>query len=183
MPSAFTHALAGAAVAQLLPTEAPRRRLAVAFAVAATVPDLDVVTFLLDIPYIHPLGHRGWTHSLLFAALFGSLAVLLVPASDRRGIRQWGPVALCGVLAVASHGVLDAFTDAGRGVGFLIPFDNDRYFAPSRPIEVSSVDPRRFFSARGIEILASEIRWVWTPLALFSLLRWAEARQRADPET
>lgn len=144
------------------------------------MPDLDVVTFLFDIPYVHPLGHRGWTHSILFAMLFGSLAVLLVPRSGHRGWQWWGRVAFCGFLAVVSHGVLDAFTDAGRGVGFLIPFDNDRYFAPIRPIEVSSVDPRRFFSARGLEILRSEIRWVWLPLAGLSLLGWALARRGTE---
>ena len=43
-------------------------------------------------------------------------------------------------VAMASHGVLDALTDGGRGVGFLIPFSSERFFFPWRPIPVSSCD-------------------------------------------
>ena len=40
-------------------------------------------------------------------------------------------------LAIASHGLLDAFTDGGLGVAFFAPFDSTRYFFPVTPIEVS----------------------------------------------
>lgn len=166
MPSAFTHLLVGAATVQVLPPELPRRRLALAFALAAAAPDLDVVAFAHGIPYAHPLGHRGFSHSLLFAAFFGaSLGVLSLGGQYRKHLL---PVLITGFVAVASHGLLDAATDAGLGIGFFIPFDNDRYFLPFRPIETSSTNPVAFFSRRGWEVLKSEMVWVWLPLAAIS---------------
>jgi inner membrane protein len=183
MPSAFTHLLVGGATAQALPPELPRRRLAAAFALASAVPDLDVVAFALGIPYVHPLGHRGFSHSLLGAALFGGLVALAATGDRKLARRHLGALALAGFLAVASHGLLDAATDAGEGVGFFIPFSNERYFFPFRPIPTSSVDPARFFSLRGLRILASEALWVWLPLAGLSLafrrVRRDEPRSRS----
>ena len=183
MPSAFTHLLVGAATAQVLPPEVPRRRLALVFALAAAAPDLDVAAFALGIPYAHPLGHRGFSHSLLFAALFG--AILGALSLGGRNRKHLTAVLLTGFVAVASHGLLDAATDAGLGIGFFIPFDNDRYFLPFRPIETSSTNPVAFFSRRGWEILKSEIVWVWLPLTALSAV-WQvgkRLRRRHVPPT
>jgi membrane-bound metal-dependent hydrolase YbcI (DUF457 family) len=62
-------------------------------ALCAVVPDLDVIGFRLGIHYGDFWGHRGFTHSLLFAALLASAvlfkydfaAVLLVSANFRCG--------------------------------------------------------------------------------------------------
>ncbi len=170
MPSAFTHAIVGGAAAQLLPTGVPKARVGLLFAVAATVPDLDVMAFHFGIPYGHMFGHRGFSHSLLFAAVIATLLWLLVRrwADDQTASRLAG-VWLVAFLVVAVHGVLDAATDAGRGIGFFIPFLNHRYFLPFRPIATSSVNPVRFFSARGLQVLASEALWVWLPVAGLSI--------------
>jgi inner membrane protein len=69
--------------------------------------------------------------------------------------------------AVASHGVLDTFTDAGHGVGLFIPFDNGRYFAPWRPILTSPLSISRFLSERGLAILQNEACWVGVPALAF----------------
>ncbi len=45
--------------------------------VCAVLPDLDVLAFRLDIPYGHDFGHRGFSHSLLFALLIGMAGVIL----------------------------------------------------------------------------------------------------------
>lgn len=178
MPSAFTHVVVGGATAGLLPRDLPRWRVALALGVAAAAPDLDVVAFKLGIPYGHPLGHRGFSHSLLAAAVLGA-AVALFATWDRRAIQgHAGSLVAVGFLAVASHGLLDALTDAGRGIGLFIPFSNERYFFPWRPIETASVHPGRFFSARGLEVLWSEIRWIWLPLAGVAVLGWM-GRKRA----
>lgn len=182
MPSAFTHLLAGGAGARWLPKELPRWRLALALGLAAAAPDLDVVAFTLGVPYGHPLGHRGLSHSLLGAAVLGA-AVALVATWNRRMIRRHaGALAAVGFVAVASHGLLDGLTDAGKGIGFFIPFSNERYFLPWRPIDTASVRPLDFFSARGLQVLGSEILWVWLPLAAVSavwrLVGWN--RRRVD---
>jgi inner membrane protein len=49
---------------------------AVLLAVAAGLPDIDVIAFSLGIPYHAPFGHRGALHSIAFAALCGALAAL-----------------------------------------------------------------------------------------------------------
>jgi inner membrane protein len=169
MPSAFTHAMVGAAAAQLLPDGVPKGRLGLVFAVAATVPDLDVVGFGFGIPYGSIFGHRGFSHSLLFAAALATMLWLLARRwTDDRAAKRLLSLWLVAFVAVALHGVLDAATDAGRGIGFFIPFDNHRYFLPFRPIETSSLNPARFFGARGLHVLSSEILWVWLPVTVLS---------------
>jgi inner membrane protein len=141
-------------------------------AVVAVAPDLDVIGLWLGIPYGHPLGHRGFSHSLLFAAL-------LAAAIARFGfgtVRRWRAFLVL-FAATASHGVLDAFTDGGLGVGFLIPFWNARYFAPVRPLPVSPIG----IDGSAIDILGVELVHVWLPV--FVLLAasaiWRTARMRA----
>lgn len=65
--------------------------------------------------------HRGFSHSLLMAGLYGAVAVL-GPNSAR--CREWAVA----TIAVASHGLLDALTTVdGRGVQFLWPFWLERF--------------------------------------------------------
>lgn len=80
-------------------------------------------------------------------------------------------------LATASHGVLDAATSGGLGVGFLVPLSERRWFLPWRPLLVSPLSAEAFFSARGLRILAREVLCVWLPLAL--CLAAGTARRRA----
>lgn len=71
-----------------------------------------------------------------------------------------------------THGLLDAMTDGGLGIAFFSPFNLQRYFLPWRPIHVSPIGVGRFFSARGLRILWSEIVWVWLPiLAIWTLVK------------
>ncbi len=79
--------------------------------------------------------------------------------------RQWWLLVGLVFLVTLSHGLLDAMTNGGLGVAFFSPFDTTRYFLPWRPIRVSPVGVGRFFSAQGVAILASEIEYVWLPLA------------------
>lgn len=58
-------------------------------------------------------------------------------------------------------------TDGGLGFA---PFDNSRYFLPWRPIAVSPIDARAFFSRCGAEVLANELVWIWLPVGLASLI-------------
>ncbi|NII73881.1 hypothetical protein FHW84_002454 [Dyella sp. SG562] len=58
------------------------------------------------------------------------------------------------------------------------PFASERFFFPWRPIAVSPIGAR-FFSARGLSVLASELRWVWLPCGLAALAMWL-VRRRAD---
>jgi inner membrane protein len=123
------------------------------------VPDLDVVGFAFGVRYGDLLGHRGLSHSLLFAAALSGLITLAVG----RGARVppgwcWAYLFLC----TASHGLLDALTSGGLGVAFFAPFDAERYFFAWRPIRVSPLSVGQFLE-RGLTVVRSEILWVWIP--------------------
>jgi inner membrane protein len=143
----------------------PRKAYAIG-ALCAVLPDLDVIGLRLGVPYGSLFGHRGLSHSLLAAGLVGSMTLLL--CFQRK---QWTlPLACYLILATASHGVLDAFTSGGQGVGFFAPFDSTRHFFPWQPIRVSPLTLSRIFSTRFWTVLGSEMRWIVGPAMLFSLL-------------
>ena len=144
---------------------------------ASVLPDADSIGFWAGVPYDSPLGHRGLTHSLFFAGL-----VALGAAAFARRFRVRGAAVFAVVfVAAASHGFLDAMTTGGRGVAFFSPFSNERYFLPWRVIEVSPIGVRPFFTARGAQVFASELTWIWLPAALVALAGfWTRRSRRAE---
>lgn len=177
MPSAFAHAAPALALLPAFVRAGTPKRLWPLGVFCALAPDLDVVAFSLGVPYEHPLGHRGLWHSVPFAAVASALVALIAFPRARAGFsrrRAW----LYLFLAMASHGVLDAFTDGGLGVALGSPFDETRYFFAFRPIAVSPLRAAAFFSPRGYAILESELLWVWLPSGLLAaaLLAWRSHR-------
>jgi inner membrane protein len=73
-------------------------------------------------------------------------------------------------LLTASHGVLDAFTNGGLGIALLSPFDNTRHFFPWKPITVSPIGVKAFFSKWGLAATKSELLWIWLPCSLVVVL-------------
>ena len=132
----------------------------------AVLPDLDVFGFYAGIPYAHPLGHRGLSHSLPFALVAGLAAATLCFREVEFGTKRWVALSLLASLACASHGLLDAITDAGLGVGFFIPLDDGRYFFGWRPLRTSPLSVGAFFSEQGLAILANEASYVGIPAAI-----------------
>jgi inner membrane protein len=159
MPSIITHAAVPLALWYAADRGRISARLLVAGVAASILPDLDVAAFALGIPYADALGHRGASHSLSFA---GSIALL--GAALHKPLRA-GPsqAAVWLFVCTASHPLLDALTSGGLGVALLWPWNDERFFAPWRPIRVSPF-ANGFFSARGMATLLSELRWVWLPL-------------------
>ncbi len=184
MATAFTHAIVGSALGVFRPAEVPRRRLLVTLAVLAVLPDLDVVAFDLDIPYEHWLGHRGLTHSLPFALAAGlATAAVLFPEVPRLSARWWG-LALLLASACASHGLLDALTDGGLGVGFFVPIDDSRMYLPWRPLPTSPIGWGFFMRGTAMQILAREGLLVVAPVLLAAAaLAAARRRSRARGST
>ncbi|MBO3275333.1 metal-dependent hydrolase [Pseudomonas schmalbachii] len=159
MTTLITHPMPVLAAGLALGSRFIPPRLLIAGMLAACLPDLDVVAFKLGIAYADAFGHRGFSHSLLFAAIIG-----LIGAISHKAL-GCGPVkaALWLFLATASHSALDALTNGGLGVAWFWPWSERRHFLPWHPIEVSPIGLSRFLSDRGWQVLLSEARWVWLP--------------------
>ncbi|MES1982650.1 MAG: metal-dependent hydrolase [Pseudomonadota bacterium] len=160
MPTIFTHPAVPLAIGLGLGSGVISRRLLLAGVAASVIPDLDVLAFSFGVPYTSTFGHRGLSHSISFALLLALLGLLAHRALHARRLSAFVFV----WVAAVSHGVLDSFTNGGRGIAFLWPWSDERFFAPVRMIEVSPIGAD-FFSARGITVLASEFAWVWLPCA------------------
>jgi len=173
VPTIFTHP----AIA-FLKTWFPRlpRHVAFAGAIISVLPDVDVAAFALGIPYGATFGHRGFTHSIVFALILALLATLTVRPQTHRAT-TFMFLFICAM----SHAILDAMTNGGLGIAFFSPFSNERYFFPWRPIRVSPIGTR-FFSSRGLEVLVSEVVWVWVPCAVVAAIPWWRTRRRRRVE-
>lgn len=125
---------------------------------------LDVIAFRFGIPYSSPWGHRGWTHSLFFAAAWAGFIVWRSAAP--RSLRIGGYL----FAAIASHGLLDALTNGGLGVGLLILITSRRFFFPWRPLEVCPIGWDWLFTSEVWFILKSEILWLWIPSAAVCMI-------------
>jgi len=162
MPTVITHAIVAAGLYRGAtgPHEGSRTGMWTAAALAM-LPDLDVVTWRV-VEHDSMLWHRGLTHSVVFGVAAGVLAAWML---HRRVRPPGGAAALGAVVAacVCSHGFLDAFTDGGSGVGFLLPFEATRTRFAAQPIPVApiSVNPG---NAR-----------IWTTLQVEVLLLWPAA--------
>jgi inner membrane protein len=171
MPTIFSHALAATAAARWWPGRLPARFWTWT-AVCAMLPDIDVIAFSFGIPYEAMFGHRGFTHSFFFAALVGVTAAAHVSHQSHPShpLHRSHLTALFFwfTAVTASHGLLDALTNGGRGIAFFAPFSDHRYFFPWRPIQVSPIGVG-FFSLRGLRVLASEVGWIWVPSAIIAV--------------
>ncbi len=173
MCSILTHPVVPVALSVFLPRDAATPTLLLAGAVCSIVPDLDVIGFGFGIRYSDMLGHRGLTHSILFAAALGALLSFTLFRNAQGG---YGVVFLFLFLSTLSHTLLDMLTNGGLGVALFAPFSNERYFFPWRPIEVSPIGLGSFFSERGVRVISSELRWVWLPSAVVSALGYVARR-------
>src|ERR1700709_2098252 len=111
MASLFSHPLVPITLGFIIGRERLPGRYCRLGAVASMIPDGDVIAFPLGIPYEAPFGHRGATHSILFAAIIALLCML----------REWRHFARHGLLftyfflSAVSHPLLDMLTNGGLG--------------------------------------------------------------------
>ncbi len=170
---AFTHPIAAVAIASPFYRKEVPISIWLWGAFLCALPDIDFIGYQFGVPYAHLFGHRGFTHSLVFAALVAALSAWYFRRGAGLKARAlWVFFFLC----AASHGLLDGMTNGGLGVAYFSPFSNERYFLPWRPIPVAPLSPRRIFSEWGLAVLTHELVWIWIPVLLFSVavlaLRW-----------
>ena len=161
MASIMAHAAVAFSFSAALPTYARQKGVIALAMFAAMVPDLDVISFKFGIPYESDFGHRGISHSIFFALILALIMPFVFKNINRLVIFTYY------FLCTLSHGLLDACTTGGRGVGFFIPISSHRYFFPWQVIKVSPIGIDRFFSEWGLQVLMSEFIWVGIPCILF----------------
>jgi len=182
LASAFSHAVAALGIGACFYRSDSPKRVWVTGALCSVIPDLDVIGFRFGIRYGDFWGHRGFTHSLVFAALLATTAVAAGFWKKAAGLGRFSPWTYF-FLATASHGFLDAMTDGGLGVAFFSPFNNTRYFLPWTPIRVSPIGIGRFFSERGLAVIQSELLWIWLPSAFLAISFWMLRRRASAVDT
>ncbi|MCB1214560.1 MAG: metal-dependent hydrolase [Deltaproteobacteria bacterium] len=170
MATIFTHAFVGSSLSTCNKDKKLRLRLAWVLATLSILPDLDVISFRLGIAYSDPLGHRGLSHSIVFAVVLALIASLLFRPKKKILSKAWFKLYTLCFIALISHGLLDALTNGGLGVGFFIPFDNSRYFLPWQPLEVSPISIQNFLSPWGLEVILNEALWIWLPVIIFLIV-------------
>ncbi|HEV2802085.1 MAG TPA: metal-dependent hydrolase [Pyrinomonadaceae bacterium] len=122
MPLPIAHALVGASVVAATYTRPRSPRYLLALIVGASLANAADLDFLLVIAFHSRAWHRGFTHSLVFAACVTLLFVFAFGHWRRaRDGAAYG-------LAFASHCILDFLTTKeGGGVELLWPFSTDRF--------------------------------------------------------
>jgi inner membrane protein len=133
-------------------------------AALAMLPDADVLPLSLGVRDHGLWGHRGWTHTPAFALLVGALVFLV------GRWRRWAAPLRRGVVAallVASHPLLDAMAQDGRGLMFAWPFSDARFHLPWRPIPDAPVG-WAMLSEIGLRHLALELAY-FLPVTLYAL--------------
>ncbi len=163
MASAFSHAIASIAIGKISFLQRMDKKFWLLGMFCAVIPDADAIGFKFGIPYESVWGHRGITHSFLFAILLSVVIVHFFYTEEKRLSKKWFGLFSFFFFATASHPILDAMTTGGLGVAFFAPFDNTRFFFPFRPIQVSPIGIASFFSEWGWRVLKSEFIWVWIP--------------------
>jgi inner membrane protein len=155
------------------PLARPRRAkvgLLITFGLLAMLPDADVLLVSLGVAEESVAGHRGASHSLVIAAVVAIAGGLLARRYGWNGLRT----ALALLLAIGSHGLLDAFGQGGRAIPLLWPLSSHRFMAPWRCLPDA---PRglRFISRHGLLEAILEFLY-FLPVTLFAL--WPRLRAR-----
>ena len=170
MPTIITHAAVPLCLGLGLGSKAIPRGLLLAGMGLAMLPDADVLAFKFGVAYGDVLGHRGFTHSLLFAFVAPLLVAWLGHKRFKASLMR-----CCAFLTVSllSHSLLDSITTGGKGVGWLWPWSDERFFAPWQVIKVAPFALSRYTTPYGHQVILSELIWVWLPgVVVMGLLWW-----------
>jgi inner membrane protein len=173
MANWFTHPAVPIALCVGLGNKIIPIRLLAAGVLLSVLPDLDLSLLQFGVSWSSVYGHRGFTHSIGFAAICAVLMAFCY--------RQRSMVALLfGFLVVASHAVLDAMTWGGQGVAIYWPFSEQRMLMPNRSLPASPMSVEQFMRWGGF-VLRAELKQVWLPL-MGVALAFAMSRRIVQPK-
>lgn len=159
MATIYTHAVVGLGLARLYATRPMPWLYWGLAAFLPIIPDLDSFS---GYTYGSPWGHRGITHSFVFALWLGFFTASLTFRYFKANL--WG-LTLLFFAVTASHGVLDALTRGGASIPFFWPAD--ARYGNWGPIPVADIgfewpDPRTSRAVR------AELLRVWLPTAVLA---------------
>ena len=166
MPTGFSHSLLGVAAGKIFGSERFKKtkiRFWILSFICPSLPDLDVIGYYLGIPYAHVMGHRGITHSLFFALIMAILITIIFFRREKFSSKNNLLITTYFTLIIASHGLLDGFTNGGHGIAYFAPFINDRYFFSFNPLQVAVLNPK-------IDVLKNEFMWLWLPIIIILII-------------
>ena len=164
MASLFGHAVASVALGKAYSSGKMSMNFWMLTVYCSVLPDGDVIAFFFGIPYGNLLGHRGLSHSILFAAVIGFAVAFFFFRDLGRFSPRWWRYAFFFFLVMVAHGLSDALSNGGLGVAFFAPISSHRYFFAWRPLEVSPIGGLTyFFSREGWVVIKSEFVWIWFP--------------------
>lgn len=177
VPSPVLHSFTGFVLDRITCDAPSRHRLhtlvPIALILAANAPDLDFVAgMLVGEPTRF---HRGASHSLLLAGLFGLAAFVLAHWSGWWSPRRFG-LLMC--LAFTSHIFLDMLSPLGdpeRGVALAWPLIDERYSFPVRIFLGVRFDPRTDDFLKGLVFQRHNFYVVMSEVVLVSLI-WGLAQ-------
>jgi len=130
MASAFSHIAVPSVLYASFKSNTVNSRLFLLASLCSVFPDIDVVAIEFGVPYGSQWGHRGFTHSLVFALCLASLLTIF----HRQLLSKPWPVFWLCLVSCASHALSDAMTNGGLGVALFWPLSPERIFLPFRPI-------------------------------------------------
>jgi inner membrane protein len=172
----LTHSLVGAALAEA----GPRDRFALAtptLILAANVPDVDVVSYLIGDEFAALAWRRGITHGVPALLLWPFVVAGLILAWDRFVRRRrdptvrparFGPLATLAALGALTHPALDWLNT--YGMRWWLPFDGAWSYGDS----VFIIDPWLWLGLGGVVFLARSRTWkgvsAWGSLAAVASL-------------
>jgi inner membrane protein len=162
MPTVISHSLVAIVIGKVFSKSTGVKFWAFSI-ICVILPDIDVFLYIFDISHISMLEHRGIMHSMSFALVIAFIIVTAGFREIKHFSKEWWSFFAYFFFIGLSHGILDAMTTGGQGVGFFMPFISTRYFFPIRPIRVSPFRLMHFFESEGGRILMSESFWIWLP--------------------
>jgi len=169
MSTIFSHPAVPVAIGFALGQKVIPRSLLFIGAFCAILPDFDSISFAFGIPYESQFGHRGFTHSVFFAAAIAAFFTWRNHEFkvDGAAVKRWVVFPFI-FISTVSHPLLDALTDGGEGVAIWWPFSTARFFFDDTPLPVCPIG-QNFFSAAGYAALKAELTLIWLPALLLGL--------------
>lgn len=139
--------------------------------VCVLIPDIDALGFFMHLRYSSVFGHRGLTHSILFAGLFPLAILFLFYRNNSLNKKQKFRLYLLFFIATVSHCAVDGLTSGGKGIAYFFPFYNKRIFLPYHPIGGENAGQVKSVSEWLWQIVRYEMLWLGMPSLLMVIAR------------